>query len=204
MTYYWPIDDSYSEWIDDVDVESHGDLDFVRNRFYDKDSALKLDNSYISLDNGIYVSGDFSISAWVNIVNITRNARIFDCGNTGTYDNIALSYSDEMTAQPSMTLYNHSSFLKVVSPIVIPIGQWTHLVASLNGHSLRIYVNGSLAIEQDVAGFEPRSVNRYDCFIGNSILANVDLPKVILDQIKIYSRGLTENDVYNQLNGPAI
>lgn len=95
-----------------------------------------------------------------------------------------------------------NSFVEVISPVAISVKQWTSLTVTLSGTSLRIYVNGSLTIEQDVNGFVPRNVPRSNCFIGASMYPGVSLPDASYDQVKIYDRRLTSEEVYYEFIGP--
>lgn len=202
MAYYWPFSSSHTEWIKNTQCTASGT--FVNNRFGDPLSGLDITGTYITLTSNILLGSEFSITAWVKVNSFTSNSRIIEFGNTGPFDIVAFSYSYSNTGQPFVALYNHSISINVVSPISISVGQWTYLAATLNGVKLKIYINANLVVEKDVSGFTPRNIIRTSCYIGFSSDSLVSLPDAIYDQIKVYGRGLTPNEVYNDYIGPAI
>lgn len=111
---------------------------------------------------------------------------------------------NRINGQPFVEFYSSASSTRVISPLAMNTGEWTHLATTLSGTKLSIYVNGSLTVEGDVSGFVLRNVQRLNWFIGYSLLSSVGLPQARFDQIKIFNRSLTANEVFSDFQGPSI
>lgn len=165
---------------------------------------MSLNNKYLTLPGGVYISGDFSITAWISVALWTTDTRIFEAGNPTTYDNVAFGFANNTNRNPFVVLFNGNESIRVVSPVTMAQTKWTHLAATLNGTTLRIYMNNNLTIESDVTGFVPRNVFRTNCYIGFSSLPNVLAPKASFDQIKIFNRALSSDEVFADFIGSAL
>lgn len=167
------------------------------NRYGHLQSSLDTNGGYYSAASNFYFGGDFSISVWVNPTSLNQNGRIIDCGTSSSADNVILGYSHQLTGRPFVGIYNQTSGnLNMVSSVAIPILKWTHLVATLNKNLLSLYINGSWVQEWTV-DYVPRRVTRSNCWFGWSSLGSVNLAYVMLDQIKVYNRALSRNEVWN-------
>lgn len=207
LVYYWPVvGNSLTEWINNGASSMHGTglYSYDVNRFNNPQSTIKLLDMYATIGNGVYVSGDFSITAWININELTYDARIFEVGNTGASDIVAFGFSNSSTGQPFVLLQNSIYSTRVISPVALSANKWIHLATTLNGTTLSIYVDGNVTIQSDVTSFVPENVLRSKCYLGYSSLTSVALPRVLFDQIKIFNRALKTWEVYADFQGPSL
>jgi hypothetical protein len=74
-----------------------------------------------------------------------------------------------------------------------PLDQWNHIVLTYDGLNIILYLNGvEIISERDDSGV-PRNIN--DIFIGNLFYGSID-------EVAIYDRILTTNEVQNHFNYP--
>ncbi|MEM7344878.1 MAG: LamG domain-containing protein [Chloroflexota bacterium] len=82
------------------------------------------------------------------------------------------------------------------SEIPLESDQWHHLVGTSDGGTLRIYINGQPAGEQE---FTPRSAisqSNFELFIGTDLYnASVIYTQGMIDELRLYKRTLTEEEV---------
>lgn len=183
---------------------NNGSVVFNKDRFNNTASSILWTNRYAILPSGVYIAGDFSIALWIAVTLFTFDARMFEVGNPATFDNVAFGYTSNQTGRPFVLLYNGNQSTRVVSPIPISPNKWIHLATTLNGTTLRIYTNGNVTIESDVTGYVPRNVVRTKCFLGYSSLPLVAIARASLDQIKIFNRALSADEVFADFKGPAL
>ena len=98
---------------------------------------------YVSLPTGFYDNlADFSITAWVNINNLTNGMRVFDFGY-GTQRYFMFTPSNARgVASFNISL---NGFTQTISAgNALPTQQWVHLAVTLSGTTGSFYVNGDL------------------------------------------------------------
>ena len=64
---------------------------FVPDRFCSPNSAIFFNNGYLQVPPGVYFSGDFTVTAWINIKSYQSYSRIFEFGNGKSTNNIILT-----------------------------------------------------------------------------------------------------------------
>ncbi len=78
-------------------------------------------------------------------------------------------------------------------------GEWYHIVGNYDGKKVRIYVNGEIKAEKDANIAIPANTSSY--VIGGTQESR-DWFAGILDECKLYNRGLTEEEVKKSMKGP--
>jgi beta-lactam-binding protein with PASTA domain/PKD repeat protein len=81
----------------------------------------------------------------------------------------------------------------------LPLNTWTHLAATFDGSSLRLYVNGSLIRTQSVSGSIISSTGPLR--IGGNAIWNEFFAGRI-DEVRIYSRALTASEIQSDMTTP--
>lgn len=96
---------------------------------------------------------------------------------------------------PSFYLYNCMSGASLVAKKAIPVNEWTHVAATYDGLTARIYVNGQLSSSKaTVAGCNPADSN-------GAYLIAAENPgptsffQGAMDDLRIYQRALSSADV---------
>jgi hypothetical protein len=179
---------------------------YTTDRFGVSNSAISFNSGYYNLPNGIYFKGDFTISAWVYLINNNNNGQtIIDCGN-GQSNNNVLFMADDGSNKPLVyTCSSTTSSSCTTTPQsvnVISNSVWHHMVYTLNGTVGKMYVEGML-INTDTSMNTPNGVLRQNNFVGkNNWGGSFD---GYLDDLRIYNRTLSEAEVYQlYINGSII
>jgi hypothetical protein len=88
----------------------------------------------------------------------------------------------------------------VYSKETVSVGQWTHIVITHDANTkiTRIYINGKL--DTETMTLTPQSSTSYGLRIGNRIDVTQTYLNAKLDDLRIYSRALTENDIKQLYN----
>jgi len=175
-------------------------------------NAVLLDNNnstngtgYVSLPTGFYDNlADFSITAWVNINNLTNRMRVFDFGY-GTQRSFMFTPSNAngvATFSISLNGFNQS----ISANNALPTQQWVHLAVTLSGTTGIFYVNGKLwaqgAIQiapyQIAAGMSGITANNWIGRSQSSAPVGSD-PYFdgLIDDFRIYSAALPANTILN-------
>jgi len=85
-----------------------------------------------------------------------------------------------------------------VSTEAIPLNTWSHIVGTFDGTTANIYVNGVLMDSDTATGSIPSSSN--DLFIGNSVDLSDRGFDGLIDELAIYTRALTSEEVASLFN----
>jgi hypothetical protein len=109
--------------------------------------ALNLDGAtgYAQAPNGVWFNGDFTVEGWVFARSYNNWSRLFDFANGPNTNNVFLALSAGTTGLPVFGVYtNNNGTPSIQSSTPLPLNQWVHLAATLNGTLGRIYLNGIL------------------------------------------------------------
>src|SRR3974390_1110584 len=98
-------------------------------------SAVNLDGAtgYIQVTNGVWFSGNFTVEGWVFVRSYNNWSRLFDFGNSGYLQEVYLALSENTGGFPKMGVFTNGNYNLVGSSQQLPLNQWTHLAATLNG-----------------------------------------------------------------------
>lgn len=172
----------------------------VANQAYEFDGI----SGYIDLPDGVYVHGNFTISAWVSVTFPTPNwTRVFEFGNGSTNgDNVFYSPS---VLEPLTMFYKdiykvHKYDCNSPKSVSIQHGYgatfpsgWTFITIVQDGSTAHIYRNGSLVSSNLVS--PPCSVLRTENFFGKSNFPSNPFFKGKIDDIRIYNKALVKSEI---------
>jgi len=82
----------------------------------------------------------------------------------------------------------------------IKANEWTHVVGTYDGKTVRIYLNGEMKAEKNAS--DAIAANSATYVIGGTQESR-DWFAGMIDEVKLYSRGLTEDEVRKSMAGPA-
>jgi hypothetical protein len=174
---------------------------FVPDRFGNDRSALYLNIGYCQLPPGYYFHSKFTITAWVNPQDLNfSNQRILDFGNGPYINNLGLAYySTTAGSYGFISDGNTENVIFAGSSIPLSLQQWSHLALVYDGASFYLYMNGIQSSSKAYAT-DP-FLFRNNCFIGRSnwYPGNPDA-NVYLDDLKIYNRALTSQEILADMN----
>lgn len=206
---YWPIVNDLKDYMGSSDMipgtlDANESIGFGLDRFNNSNGAIFMNPGYYILPPGIYFNNSFSFLVWTKAFKFVVWSRFIDCGNGESNNNIVISLSrDNAFSQvPCVVVFNGSVAQPVVSAVnKLPINSWFHFAVVFDGHNLLIYVNGILDGNSTSGG--PLGVKRNSCYIGRSnwhFSANDSDAFASYDDLMIYNRALSSNEVQNCMN----
>ena len=149
---------------------------------------------YATLPSGVYFNGNFTIECWVYPTAFTSWSRIIDFGNGAGNNNVLLSYTYGTSGKPAF--YVGGSQFAATS--AIPLNQWTHIAATLNGTTATIYINGSAA---GTGNFPiPADVVRTKNYIGRSNWGTGDPDaSAVFDDLRIWNVARSASEIQSKM-----
>jgi hypothetical protein len=140
-----------------------------------------------SLLNGV---ADVTVAARVRWIGGEDWQRIFDFGNN---TNQFLFLTPKTGSVSRFQIRNGATVENLDGP-VFPIGEWTHVAVTLIGNTGTLYFNGSAvalgSVTIDPAAFSP-TIN----YLGESQFAADPLFNGVIDDLRIYNRGLSSAEI---------
>jgi hypothetical protein len=87
---YWPMS-NLSDLVGGANLFGGGNYSFVSDRFGSPNSAIYFNKGYLQVPEGVYFSGDFTVTAWIFLKSYQSWSRIFEFGNGRDSDNVGLA-----------------------------------------------------------------------------------------------------------------
>jgi beta-xylosidase len=103
-------------------------------------------SQYLTLPTGIVsaLSGDFSVTAWVNLATTTNWARIFDIGTgQNAYMFLTPQNGSNSRVRFAITTSGGGGEQTIDGTASLPVGTWTHVAVTVSGNTGTLYVNGT-------------------------------------------------------------
>jgi gliding motility-associated-like protein len=184
------------------------------DRFGNANSAYNFNgtNNYITIANvaANTFTSTFSISVWVKPAigygsgsspNGTQNQIVSKWGYGGV-NNAAYSLGVDQAGIAFTGVHNGSASSSVnSSPSTISINEWHHLVSTLTGGILKLYVDNVLV--KTISNSVNAQNSRYTLDIAREALGNYGYFKGVIDDIQLYNRALNAcevNQIYTSTN----
>ncbi len=161
--------------------------------------------AYVSLPTGAVSSltGDFSISAWVNPASNTSWQRIFDIG-TGATANMFLTANSGSTIRFAITTGGGNAEQRINGTTTLPLNQWSLVTVTVGGSTGKLYVNGSLVGTNTAMTIKPSAFGQSTRnYLGKSQYSSDPAFNGLIDDFNIYNRELTADEVLNFSTGVA-
>ena len=147
LIHYFTFDNSYVDLINGINGSPMNGASFGNDRFNNSNSSLYLDgvDDYLMLNNTFYGSAainSLSYSVWFKIPVLPPGSTTYTLsGKEGFWKTIYLNIYDDGMIRFGGTSTNVYFGLNSPSGAVIP-NQWNHLVITLSGGNLNMYLNG--------------------------------------------------------------
>src|SRR3954452_4878905 len=169
-------------------------------------NAVKLSGSgdYVALPNGLTSSltGDYTVSTWVNLAARTTWSRVFDFG-TGTTRNMFLTVSSGTNPRFAITTGGGGAEQQLNGSAPLPLNQWVHLAVTVNETTGTLYVNGTPAGTNSNMTLHPSDLGATtQNWIGRSQYGDPLLNGTV-DDFQVYSRALSASEVADLAAGTA-
>lgn len=155
------------------------------------EGALEFDgvNDYLDAGNppGLENLSEVSWQAWVYPTNVSKD-QMFISKQSADYFRI-------WNSKPFLSLRLNGVQQTLDSGVTISNNQWYHLAGTYDGGEMRIYINGQLAARKEVSGTVGFNSSNARLEIGHWITTDPRRFVGRLDEIKVYSRALSEDEV---------
>lgn len=165
---YWPLA-SLKDVVGNGDLYGGGNYLFTCDRFNKPTSAIYITHGYLNIPSGKYLTGDFTITCWIQLISYQYWSSIINFGNGEQIDEINLTMNSTTSQIGLESFYDPSSDSSElgVTSTQINLFQWYHIAAVLKKTTAYMYING---VEVAKGAFlnAPRDVIRTKNFIGIS------------------------------------
>lgn len=170
-------------------------------------TALNFCNTpaYVSLPTGAVssLSGDWSISTWVNPASNATWQRVFDIGTSSTAS-MFFTNNAGSAMRFVITSTGPGGEQQINGTGTLPLNQWSLVTVTVGGTTGKLYVNGNLVgtktnltVKPSVFGQSTRN------YLGKSQYSSDPAFNGLIDDFNIYNRELTADEVLNYSTGVA-
>jgi hypothetical protein len=108
-------------------------------------------------------------------------------------------YANSTSKKPQAVINTGGNDRSTQGASTIPVNAWTHLAATYDGTTLRIYVNGSLKQSTNVPGTLVTS-NGALRIGGNSVWG--EYFRGLIDEVRVYNRALSVSEIQSDMSTP--
>jgi hypothetical protein len=152
---------------------------------------------YVNLPAGIVsgLSGDYTMSVWVNPAENRTWSRVFDFG-TGTTANMFLTVNGGgVGVRFAITTAGGGAEQQITRPGLLPVNTWSHLAVTVSGTTGTLYINGAPVATNAAMTLRPSNLgNTNNNWIGRSQYGD-PLLNATVDDFGIYDRALSADEV---------
>ena len=148
------------------------------------------DGNYVDLPP-LYSSGDLTVEGWVLVENRIANGVFLDFRDGSNNNPVYLWLSDGTSGRPR---FGASS--SITSSESIPPNVWTHVAATLQGGSARVYINGVETASGDIGA--PVNTTRSNSYMGGKPSGNTS--DALFQEVRIWSTARSQEDIVASMN----
>ncbi|ETK32884.1 LamG-like jellyroll fold domain-containing protein [Microbispora sp. ATCC PTA-5024] len=167
--------------------------------------ALSGANQYVNVPRGAVsgVTGDFTVSMWVNPAKNTTWSRVFDFG-TGTSNYMFLTLNKNTGLRFAITTGGAGGEQQISSTTTLPLNTWSLVTVTVSGTTGTLYVNDQVAGTNANVTLHPSSLgSTTQNWIGRSQYSGDPYLAAAVDDFNVYSRALTASEVSALATGQA-
>ena len=163
---------------------------------------------HVALDLGaVFIGGPITIEGVITWFKFNFHSRLFECGNGQEHDNIIV-YNDYGSGTLRFSVRRGSEDQSALSESDYDLvaGEKYHIVTTVFGSTMLVYINGVKKGNRTEHGWEPKSMKRSQCFIGKSSWSGGAYLAGEVSFLKIYSGAMDQEQVseaYNVYNATA-
>ena len=154
-------------------------------------------NSWVTIADApsLDLTTGMTLEAWVNPSALSgwREVILKETPSTMAYS----LYAHNSAPQPAVTVTVSAGERSAVGSGALPLNTWTHLAATYDGASLRLYVNGSLAQSIGVSGSLITSTGPLRLG-GNAVWG--EYFSGLIDEVRVHNRALTQAEIQTEMN----
>jgi hypothetical protein len=171
-------------------------------------------SGYVSMPSGILDGAtEMTLATWVKVTSTKAWERLFDIGSssnatsnipgatTNTYMNLVVA-NDTGLPSFAITSSGRNNEQTLTGSTAFPTGDWTHVAVVLGGGTGTLYINGTVAAAGTIT-LGPANLGTIGyAYIGKSWFTSDPHFDGQIDDVRIYSRALSEGDILALKNGP--
>ena len=207
---YWPFNGNAN---DESGNNNHGVVtgaSLTLDRNGKVNSAYNFDgvNNCILIQNSNTLSNNnqITISSWININkwDIQSNQGYFPIiskSNSSLYGKYRLGMYTNSNNLPSIYGNFTNSLIGISQNNLYLLNQWTHIVASITYSNFTIWINGQQVISDTTSNTGWNTTDNLPLLIGKDIPGSIEYANGKIDDIAIYNRTLTDNEIKQLYTG---
>jgi hypothetical protein len=197
---YWPFDEGVGKEAKDASGNGHDgelidDPKWVQGKF---DKALDFEGtgSYVLVPDhdDLDLTDALTVMGWFNLNEAIAGNRRMMSKN----DSIFLIFDFGIADSLDFLVKPNNDFVE--STTTFEPGEWYHFAGTYDGDSLRIYINGEM--EGEKGGTPPIAASGLDLWIGFDDWDSAVGFHGIMDDVRIYSKALTADEIEKAMGGP--
>lgn len=145
-------------------------------------------NAYINMNDpaDANITGDFTLSVWVNPTNYTTEHGVISWGNGGSNSPFSVNLLTNGKVQ-----YACTGCTTRTSTASLTAATWSHVTATVSGSTLKLYINGVLDSTQDL-GVSTRSSGDGSLYFGRN---DTKYMRGSIDELNLYDRALDAQEI---------
>ena len=199
LKYYWPFNNDLTDVISNRKLEIGANAFFTTDRLNKNLSAIKLSKGFLQGPADTYFTGDFTVSAWVKVIEFFPLERFFEFSNPSCNSVVRTLFTDETTNNSFTRIWSSgTSTDRIYSNIPFKLNRWQHFVITLNSNMSEMYIDNRLV------GYGPSKpppmINYTNVFIGKDCGTSPIYSSFELDDLKIFDSYLNPQEILKNMN----
>ena len=159
--------------------------------FDNADEATDPNGQFALIANDVAKYEDITIGLWVKYNGGNNWQRIYDLGSSTTNYMFLTPYATGGGLRFAIMIGSGEQQLNAAA---LTVGEWTHVVVTIDGNTGRLYVNGELVDTNTGITYNPISVTQTNNLVGKSQFADPEFNGLI-DELMIYNYALTTEEI---------
>ncbi|MDN3667549.1 glycosyl hydrolase [Algibacter miyuki] len=155
------------------------------------------EESYVQLgENVVYGLRDFSIVSWFKTPAVTNNyLRLFDFGSAGDKYMLLIPKANETESRFIISPLEGNRY-NIYMPCDFPDDEWVHVALTLEGTTLKYFINGELVFTDNNCNLTPSDVGEtHQNYLGKSQQSQDKYTNQSYDDFRIYNYALDASDI---------
>jgi len=187
---HWSFKNNFLDEVNGASLNCKDNSSLIEDRLENWYSALLLKNGFCQMPQGVYFTGDFSITMWIKLNKAIYQMVLLDFGNPNLGNFIRLKTTVGYV-EIMITEENKESSFRSDNPL--KLNEWFYLAIVLEGNIGKIYLNGNL----DKSG-KLKSPKKFGIlnsnFVGRNSL-NGRNAEASFDELKIFNKALNQSEI---------
>ena len=197
VTDQWSFNNNIVDSVTGLSLINPTNIQFVSDRTGAPNSAIYINNGSLLAPTATYFSGDFSITAWINMQSYAAWSRLVQCGTSTTYANDIYFALTTGSSGPQVSLVKNGTFRSISVQNQFPLSNWTHTAVSYGGTTGTFYVNSDIIANASLGSYT--ATLRTNCYIG-SYSSTQSMANAFFDDLMFFNVALSSSQVFTVMN----